>query len=102
MEAKLRICDCPYCLLFKELPEGTILHYPKDKVDIDKVEFIIIDCKDCKLPMVVYGEHVTEITREAYGRILFRCKLLFGADAMLKDKHRVVQDHFSIHKIGKF
>lgn len=102
MEDRLRICDCPYCLLFKELPEGTVLHYPKDKKDIDKVDFIIIECSECKFPIVIYGEHVTEITREAYGRILFRCKLLFGTDVMLKEKHKKIPDHWMTHRASKF
>jgi ribosomal protein S27E len=102
MDLKLKICDCPYCNYFKELPEGTVLLYPKDKKDIELAEFIIIECNECKLPVVIYGEHVMEITREAYGRILFRCKILFGADAMLKEKHTKIHDHFSIHKIGRF
>jgi ribosomal protein S27E len=99
---KLRVIDCHLCSLFKEFPEDTKLYYPKDKESIPNSEFIIIECKDCKSPVVIYGEHVSEITKEAYGRILYKCRMLFGNDVIIKSGHRIVEDHWSHHKIGKF
>ena len=41
---------------------------------IQKAEFVIVDCKTCGVPMVVLGEHLTNINRECWGRILYRSK----------------------------
>lgn len=97
MEIKLRVTHCPYCDYFKGIPDGMVLYYPKDKKDIEQSEFIIIECKDCKKPVVIYGEHITELTKEAYGRILYRCKLLFGSTIKIGNKHRVLEDHWVLH-----
>ena len=99
---KLRVIDCHLCSLFKELPEDTKLYYPKDRKDISNSEFIIINCKECKSPVVIYGEHVTEITKEAYGRILYKCRMLFGNDVVIKCGHHIIEDHWSHHKVNKF
>ena len=97
MEDKLRVCDCWLCNLFKNLPVDVKLYYPLKREDVPNSEFIIIDCKECNKPMVVYGEHITELTREAYGRILYRCKSLFGNTIKIGNKHRDVEDHWKLH-----
>lgn len=99
---KLRVTNCPLCELFKKFSDDTKLYYPTNKEDISKSEFIIIDCKDCKMPVVIYGEHITELTREAYGKILYKCRMLFGNDVILKDGHKIINDHITLHKINKF
>jgi len=102
MEIKLRVIHCPLCELFNKLPEDIKLYYPQNKDDVPNSEFIIIDCKDCNLPVVIYGEHVAELTKEAYGRILYKCRMLFGNDVVIKNGHSLVNDHISLHKINKF
>ena len=97
MEDKLRVCDCSHCNLFKNLPVDVKLYYPLKREDVPNSEFIIIDCKECSKPMVVYGEHLTELTREAYGRILYRCKSLFGSTIKIGNKHKDVEDHWKLH-----
>ena len=97
MEDKLRVIDCGLCCYFKQLPEIVKLYYPQKKEDIATAEFIIIECQDCKKPVVIYGEHITELTKEAYGRILYRCKMLFGSTIKIGNKHRVISDHWLLH-----
>lgn len=102
MDNKLRVCDCHLCNLFKQLPENTKLYYPQRKEDIHTAEFIIVECGECGKPLIVYGEHITELTKEAYGRILYRCKLLFGHTIKIGNKHKVCGDHWVLHKLGEF
>lgn len=97
---KLRVIHCSYCDCFKELPEGTVLHYPRDKSEISKVEFVIIECVDCKKPVVIYGEHITELSKEAYGRILYKCKSLFGTTIKIGNKHKILSDHWCLHVLS--
>ena len=100
MEVKLLVKSCPYCGHFKELPEGVKLHYPQRKEEIPNSDFIIIECEECKKPVVIYGEHLTELTKEAYGKILYRCKLLFGKTIKIGNKHRVLDDHWVLHVLS--
>lgn len=91
---------CPLCDIFLE-PEKNIktkLYYP----DIDKVsksDFIIIECKTCHIPMVVVRDHVTEISKSLWGRILYRTKKEFGYKIKLRCKPRTIKDHYHCHVI---
>ena len=101
MEDKLRVVDCPLCGYFKNLPEEVKLYYPSKREEISTSEFIIIECQECHKPMVVYGEHIATLTREAHGRILYRCKLLFGNTIKIGNKHKVISDHWCLHRLGE-
>jgi ribosomal protein S27E len=101
LEEKLRVVDCQLCNLFKDLSENIKLIYPLNRNDVLNAEFIIIECQECHKPMVVYGEHITELTKEAYGRILYRCKLLFGNTIRIGNKHKVCADHWVLHRLGE-
>ena len=68
---QIRVKGCPLCEIFLTKNTKTKLYWPETIEEISDAEFIIVDCLTCNIPMVVYGEHVTTITREAWGRILY-------------------------------
>lgn len=96
----LRVSSCELCRIFtnKEIP--TKLYWPENIEDLKESEFAIVECKTCNIPMVVYGEHVETITREAWGRILYRSKKIFGGNITLRTKPRRIFDHFHCHIIN--
>lgn len=93
----IRIKGCPLCRIFTKKEILTKLHYPENIEDIPKSEFVIVDCKSCNKPMVVIGEHVTSITSECWGRILYRSKKIFGSNINLRTKTRTIRDHWHAH-----
>jgi len=100
----IRVKDCPLCEIFTNKHIITKLYWPENIEDIPRSEFVIVDCKTCKIPMVVYGEHVTSITKEAWGRILYVCKRkLFGGGITLRRNKIDCIDHISfyIHNINE-
>ena len=94
---KLRITNCPLCSIFDNKEIITKLHYPESVDNLEDEEFVIVDCKSCKVPMVVYGEHVMSVTREAWGRVLYRCRKVFGKNVKLKAHMRTCRDHIHWH-----
>jgi len=94
---KLLVDGCPLCDIFKESKVNTKLYWPESEDKIASSEFVIIECKTCKIPMVVYNEHVTSITREAFGRILYRTRMIFGRGITLRLKRRTIRDHYHAH-----
>jgi len=97
----LHVKDCPLCEIFINNEPKTRLYWPENKEDIKNSEFIIVDCLTCKIPMVVYREHVTTITKEAWGRILYRSRRLFGGGISLRCKPRKIFDHYHCHILNR-
>jgi len=93
----LLVSGCPLCDIYLKKEIITKMYWPLKVDDIPKSEFIIIECKSCKIPMVIYKDHTTSINREAWGRILYRCKTIFGNDITLRNKPRRIFDHFHAH-----
>jgi len=91
---------CPLCEIFSKGRIITKLYWPEDPRDIPTSEFVIVDCSNCKIPMVVYNEHVTSISRESWGRILYRSKMIFGRGITLRLKRRTIRDHWHAHIEG--
>jgi len=100
MEQIIRVKGCPLCDIFLTKNTKTKLYWPEDPNDIPNSEFIIVDCLSCKIPMVVYKEHVTTIPKEAWGRILYRSKRMFGGGITLRCKPRRIFDHHHCHIIN--
>ena len=96
----LHVGDCPLCKIFTELDVKTKLYYPKIENIQDKDDFVIVDCLSCKVPMVVVSDHTTEIGKEQWGRILYRCKQLFGGTIRLRTNRRTIRDHWHAHVSG--
>jgi len=90
------IKGCPLCDIFLHPEKNFItkLYYPEDKEQINKVDFIIIESKDSNIPIVIIRDHVAELTRELWGRILYQCRQLFGTAIRLRYKPRLVKDHY--------
>jgi len=97
----LLVKGCPLCEIFLN-PEKNVytkLYYPEKIEDIKTSEFVIVDCKTCKIPMIVFKDHVTSIQRESWGRLLYICKKYFGNSIKIKNKPRTIKDHFHCHII---
>ena len=94
------IKGCPLCEIFLDRTNNlkTKLYHPQE-YEIIYNDFIIIDCDTCKVPMVVIRDHVSDIPSELWGRILYRCKKMFGNDIRLRTKSRTIHDHWHAHII---
>ena len=104
MDDYIRISNCSLCNIFTKKDIDTKLYYPENTNNLDKEEFVIVDCLSCKTPMIVYSEHVTSITSEAWGRILYRTRKIFGNTIKLKEHNRKIRDHihFHVHNIKRY
>ena len=98
----LRVLSCEFCQIFMKNELKTKLYWPEDINDINKSKFIIIDGSICGTPMVIIDDHIDTISKELWGKILYRCKRIFGDDTILKIKPNRMLDHFHaqiiIHK----
>ena len=98
----LLVEGCPYCDIFsgKQKNISTKLYYPIKSQINKSSEFIILNCPNCNKPMVIFRDHVTSISKEQWGRILYRCRLLFGNGMRLQiDTYRIT-DHWHAHIIN--
>lgn len=95
MSETFLVNGCPYCNYFKN-PKSitTKLYYPRQDSINEDTEFVIMDCPYYDKPIVVYGEHVTSISKDQWGRILYRVRILFGTGTRLQLKRRYGKDHF--------
>jgi len=96
----LLVKGCPLCEIFLNPKENvkTKLYWPESIEDINPdIEFVILDCLTCNTPMLVYRDHMTTITREAWGRILYKTRNTFGKSITLRYKPRRIFDHFHCH-----
>ena len=95
----LHVISCPLCQIFLNPKENikTKLYWPETIDEVPESEFVILNCETCKIPMVVYRDHITEITNEAWGRILYRCRKLFEPGVRLRTKMRKLRDHYHCH-----
>jgi len=95
----LLVAGCPLCDIFLDKKVRTKLYWPNSENDILDSEFIIIDCETCKIPMLVFKDHTPNISKETWGRILYRCRNVFGNNITLRTKARRIFDHFHCHII---
>lgn len=98
-DRKLLVKDCPLCEIFLNPKDNvrTQLYWPETIEEIPDSEFVIIDCDSCHIGMIVLGEHITEITRECWGRILYRARDVFGKNVRLRLQRRKITDHWHAH-----
>lgn len=89
----IRVENCPLCDILTKQEIHTKLYYPENLSDIPNSEFVVLQCPTNDLPMVVYGEHLTSVTSEAWGRILYQCRKLFGNNITLKAHQKTIRDH---------
>ena len=98
MDDILLVNGCPHCDLFK-YPKKVVtkLYYPARSRISKNTEFIIIDCQHCGKPIVIFRDHVTTISKEQWGHILYRCRNIFGNGIRLKLDRNYVNDHWYAH-----
>ncbi len=98
----LLVAGCPYCDIFRDSSKKmlTKLYYPVKSSINKNTEFVILDCQYCNKPIVIFRDHVSSISKEQWGRILYRCRYLFGNGMKLRLKRRVVTDHWYAHIDG--
>jgi len=88
----LHVDGCPFCKIFEELYLPTELYYPKAS-EIKKFDdFVIINYK--KKHIVVVTDHVQSVSKEQWGRVLYKCKELYGQGTRLKMKMYPIRDHW--------
>jgi len=97
LEKPLWVTSCPYCRIFSNLEVNDRLIWPRTKEEIKNSEFVIVKCETYDIPLVIYRDHVSSVSSEPWGRILFRCRDLFGNNIKLKLKPRKIIDHFSCY-----
>lgn len=96
----LHVNGCGLCGMFTGQELKTKLYYPEiDKIQ-EEDDFIIIECEVCKQPLVIVSDHITELGKEQWGRILYRCRELFGGGIRLSTKSRFFRDHWHAHISG--
>jgi hypothetical protein len=94
------VMGCPLCEIFLDNKNlKTQLYYPHDVCDLNSSDFIIIDCLTCKTPMVIVRDHVSMISSEMWGKILYKCRLMFGQTTRLRTQQRSIKDHVHYHII---
>ena len=86
---------CPLCGVFLQPSDKVIkkLYYPSTIEEIDKVDFIIIGHIDYKTPLIVIRDHVSDISKEIWGRMLYKVRGLFG-NVRLRYKLDSIGDHY--------
>ena len=92
----LWITGCKLCDIFTNY-NGEKIYWPQNISDIKKSEFIITDCPYCGEPIVVYRDHVNTILSETWGRILYRCKKIFGKNTKLHIYSKCELEHLNYH-----
>lgn len=77
--------SCPLCKPEKK----TKWHYLNDKITI-------LDCISCGIPMWIWNDHKTTLTKDeiSYGRS--KCHQLFGKNIKFREP-RTVLDHYHEH-----
>jgi len=99
MDDPLRVISCELCRIFSNLEVKTKLYWPEKIEDIPTAEFIIVESISEKLPLLVYKEHVLTIPKDSWGRILYRCRLLFGSNVRLRYSSKRILDHYHCYII---
>ena len=93
------IYGCPLCEIFIH-PEESICTriFYTDSENVTESDFIILDCKTCKVPMVVVRDHTEQISKELWGRILYSSRKTFNNPKIkLRCTPRTIKDHFHCH-----
>jgi hypothetical protein len=87
----LWVLGCEWCKHFL-IETNVEFIWPTKRENLKEQEFIIV--KDKNGIMVIYRDHIKSITREAWGRILYRIRLLFGSGTRLRVEKNNLKEHF--------
>ena len=79
--------NCPLC----ERESITKCYYEDEKI-------WIIDCDTCKIPMVVWKEHINKINSDKLSYIILMINRVFPRNKFQIDMNmRMIKDHFHLH-----
>lgn len=97
-ERGIHVLGCPYCKIFTDQEFKGKLYYPEESEVEELDDFVIIHCNQCNTPKVIATDHTVDIGKERWGRILKKCRELFGGGVKLKINSRDnIKDHWSAH-----
>lgn len=100
-EDNILVNGCPLCEIFIN-PEKNIrtkLYFPLSMEDINKNEFVIIECEHCKVPMMVLRDHIDYISPDIWRKSTYQCRRLFGRSIRFRTEMRKIHDHVHYHVI---
>lgn len=84
-------CQCALCRLWYNREIKTRFYYEDELL-------IIVDCVQCKIPMIVIKRHTMEISDEEEKQIL-SVKNRLWANSKLRCESRSIKDHYHCHVI---
>lgn len=90
----IHVIDCPLCNLFEDSVKDYKLLYPKESLIKIEDDFIIYYDDSIHTPVVVITDHTSSIGKEQWGRVLYRCRKLFGSNMRLRVEKRRLADHW--------
>jgi len=80
--------QCPLCVL--KIRDNT---YYEDEL------IIILNCKDCLIPMIVFKEHSMDIPKNIQSWARLISKQIFGSGITFRTKQGKILDHMHFHII---
>lgn len=88
----LHVSNCPFCDIFEKGKVPFELYYPEyDKIkQLD--DFVIVKFR--KKHIVISTDHIDSIGKEQWGRMLYKCREIYGQSTKLKILNYPVQDHW--------
>jgi len=92
---QLLVDGCPFCAMFKNPEENikTELYFPEIN-EVKESDFIIIHNEEEDKPMIIFKEHVTDITQDNWRTLNYVSKKTFGKMIRYRVNNRYVKDHF--------
>lgn len=71
----------------------------KTKIYYEDPSFIIIDCKSCKIPMIILRRHSMILSISELSNIIEVVRKKFGKNVELRMNQRKIPDHWHVHII---
>jgi len=88
----LHVSGCPFCDIFEKEKVPVELYYPEHDKIKEFDDFVIVKLK--KKHYVISTDHVESVGKEQWGRMLYKCRELYGNSTKLKIRKYPVQDHW--------
>jgi len=88
----LHVDNCPFCEIFSKLKIPYKLYFPKKSEIQTQDDFVIVNFRG--IPTVIPTDHVESVSKEQWGRMLYRCKEIFGQSTKLKIINYPIRDHW--------
>ncbi len=85
----MKAANCSLC----KAERKTKWYYEDDKV-------WVADCETCRIPMIVWRDHVMKLKFEDVEHMLWVVLMLFGDGVTIRFKQRKIHDHLHWHIEG--